>query len=75
MKKKKKKKKKTPLAKFAEALQIPWPKALLLVLLPARYSLLELKPSHFEIVTGYSLLLAPASFDPQLITEKILQNC
>ena len=65
---------KTQLAKLVEALQIPWSKALLLVLLNRRpTSFGTFTP--FEAVTGCPVHLAPASSDPQLIKREILQYC
>ena len=67
---------KTQLAKFLEILQIPWPKSLRLVLQNLRSTPFGThKLSLFEIVTGYPMHLAPASFDPQLIKGDILQYC
>lgn len=52
---------KIQLAKFAEALQIAWPKALPLVLLNLRSTpFLTQKPSPLETVTGHPMHLAPA---------------
>ena len=59
---------KTQLARFVEALQLPWPKALQLVLLNVRSTLFgthELSP--FAIITGCPVHLVPASSDPQVI--------
>ena len=67
---------KTRLAKFVEILQIPWPKVLPLVLLnlkPTPFRTHKLSP--FEIATGHPMLLAPASFDLQLIKEDKTQYC
>ena len=67
---------KTQLAKFVQALQIPWPKALLLVLLnlrPTPFGTYELSP--IEIVTEGPMHLALACFDPELIKGEILQYC
>ena len=64
------------MAKFVETLQIPWPKALPLVLLNFRPTTCRTyKFSSFETVTGFPMHLAPASFDPQLIKGQILQYC
>ena len=64
---------KTQLAKFVEALQIPWPKALLLVLLNLiSTSLGTHKLSPFEIAMGCPMYLAPDSFDPQQIKGVIV---
>ena len=65
---------KTQSAKFVETLQIPWPKALPLVLPNLRsipFGTRKLPP--FEIITGHPMHLAPATFDPQLIKGDMLQ--
>ena len=62
------------LTKFVEILQIPWPKALLVVLLNLRSTLFGTHQiSPFGTVTGCPMHLAPASFDPPLLKGKILQ--
>ena len=67
---------KTQLAKFVEAPKILWPKALLLVLLNLSLIPFEThKLLAFEIVTGHTMPLTPASFDPPLIKGEILQYC
>ena len=64
------------LTKFVEILQIPWPKALLVVLLNLRSTLFGTHQiSPFGTVTGCPMHLAPASFDPPLLKGKILQYC
>ena len=65
---------KAQMAKFVETLQIPWPKALPLVLLNLRSTSFGThKLSSFEIVTGHPVHLTPVSFDPQLIKGDIIQ--
>lgn len=60
------------LAIFVGAFQIPWPKTLLLVLLDLRCTPFGTHIfSPFETVTGYSMYLAPAVFDPHLIKGKL----
>lgn len=67
---------KTQLAKCVEALQVSWPKALLLVLLSLRSSPFWTHTlSPFEIVIRCPMHLAPASFNPQLIKGERLQYC
>ena len=64
----------TQLAKLVEALQIPWPKALQFILLNLRFTPFRThKLSPFEIVTEFTMHLAPASSDPQLKKGEILQ--
>lgn len=66
---------KIQLEKFVETLQIPWPKALSLVLLNLRSTLLELINTPFEIIAECSTHLSPASFDFQLIKGDIRGYC
>ena len=63
------------LVKIVEALQIPWPKALPLVLLNLRFTPFGAhKISPFEMVIGFPIHLAPSSFDSQLTKGEILQH-
>lgn len=67
---------KTQLAKHMESLQIPWPKALPLVLLNLRSTPFEThKLSPFEIIIGRPMYLAPASLDSLLVKGDILEYC
>ena len=64
---------KTQLARFVEALRIPWVQALLLVLINLRFTSFGThKPSLSEIFTGCTMHLASASFDPRLMKGEIL---
>lgn len=65
---------KIQLAKFVETLQIPWPNALLLVLLKLRstpFGVHKLSPS--EVITGCPMHLTPAGLDLKLIKGDIFQ--
>lgn len=62
-------------AQFVETLQIPWPKALPLVLLSLSSAPFGTrKLSHFETVPGCPQPLAPASFDPHPPKEEMYFN-
>ena len=64
---------KTQLAKFVETLQLPYPKALPMVLLNLNFipfGTRELSP--FAIVTRHPMYLVTAYFDPQQIKGNIL---
>ena len=59
-----------------ETLQIPWPKALLLVLLNLKSTpFVTHKLPPFEIIAGCPMHIAPVSFGPQIIKRDILQYC
>lgn len=60
-------------ANFVEALQIPWPRILLLGLLNLRSTPSRVyKLSPFEVITGQIVHLALASFDPRVKKGRIL---
>lgn len=59
--------------KITDALQIPWAKALLLVLNLKSIPFGIHKFSSFEIVAEHPMHLAPSSFETQLIKGNIFQ--